>query len=82
MVFLLLVSVLFFENPLLFFIVVGNIGGRVESKMVLDIPVDHILVHTVQVKPTIKHKSDRFSILGENPSEEVDEDYYNYYYYE
>ena len=53
---------------------------------------DAVLVHTVQLEPMIKAqisggmissdistgRSDRFSILQENPSEEVDYD--NYYY--
>ena len=59
MVFLLLVSVLF-SIPLTLFILVGGNGGRGEIKMAsVSAPSaneqakDVVLVHTVQLKPTI-----------------------------
>ena len=62
MVFLLLVSVLF-RRPLTFIILVGGIGGLGAIKMASDKTIsylarkDLILVHAVQLKPTIKYKS-------------------------
>ena len=40
---------------------------------------DHILVHTVQLKPMIKaHSSGRMVSSGEGVAENDDDDYYNY----
>ena len=61
MVFVLIVSVLFFEDPLTFLILVGGIGGREGIKMASAVhhqlmsQQDLILVHTVQLKPMIKY---------------------------
>ena len=88
------------QNLFTFIILVGGIGGRGGIKMAsaknnqLIIRNDLILVHAVQLKPTIKVQisgrmasigtsdvCDRFSILRENPYEQVDDENDNYYYY-
>ena len=70
MVFLLLVSVLF-QRPLTFIILVGGIGGQGGIKMAsaksnqLISLQDLILVHSVQLKPTIKVQiSERMASIG------------------
>ena len=100
MVFLLLISVLFWR-PLTFIILVGGIGGRGWIKMASAKNNQLISSQGPHFSPRSTAKTndkstnlrkngiywykwccDRFSILRENPYEEVDDENDNYYYYE